>query len=226
LAIGGLTKLKARQAVGAWIALLDDPDIAVRVNAIQALGEIGDPRARDPLIPFLGDLFDHAAVALRKLGETETVEIIERVLQRDASALERLRANGPPETAKLNALGRALGFRACAANAAWALDSLGEVWVIISALDEPDPTAVNAARELGNLGRVEGLPRLRSKSGLFRTTSAELKEVCCEAIAKLEKLAALPRSTSSPAASDLSSLPRPAAPKTVDPATLPRAAEP
>ena len=51
-AIEGLVRLQAREAVGDLIYLLYYPDTAVRVKAIQALGDFGDPRARDSLIPF------------------------------------------------------------------------------------------------------------------------------------------------------------------------------
>jgi HEAT repeat protein len=75
-AVRSLGKLKDRKAAGPLIGMLKDS--SVRPQTAEALGEIGDPSATDPLIKLLDDVRDgvrwEAAEALGKIGDKRAVE--------------------------------------------------------------------------------------------------------------------------------------------------------
>jgi hypothetical protein len=77
---------------------------------------------------------------------------------------------------------------------------------------------------LTELGAVEALPVLRSKTGLIDFPNAQLRDLWNQAIAKLKSLSALPRPAQA-AAPDAETLPRPAGEPETGKETLPRAAE-
>jgi putative membrane-bound dehydrogenase-like protein len=64
-------------AVGALVAALDDPDVTVRLQAITALGRIGNPEAAPKLVPILASddrfLAFAARVALRRINAWKDV---------------------------------------------------------------------------------------------------------------------------------------------------------
>lgn len=206
LAAEGLGRLKASEAVEPLMKILvNSSDVVLQMKAIWALGEIGDARAVPALIPLLGDqrpvrglrLSEHAADALRKLGEGELVEAFFQTLKGNQAALENLKGKHYPEA--VEGLMRALDshYTSRAANAAWAL---------------------------GELGAVEALSKLRSKVGAFSLAPERVKEACKKAIAKLEVLATLPRPAQAGVPS-IETLPRPASVSEVSKETLPRPAD-
>lgn len=95
LAVVGLAKLKAKEAVELMIKFLDSEDEDFVKHVVWALGEIGDPKTTTALIPLLGDLkevSEEAAKSLRKLGAGGVVDAFQRLIYgRDAVALKALR---------------------------------------------------------------------------------------------------------------------------------------
>jgi HEAT repeat protein len=112
-----LRSTKSRHALGVIIRLLEDPDWMVRIVAIKAAGDIGDPAAAAPLIIRLkveneAGLRSLAARALGQVGSREAVDALitwglgdgrSVVRQSAASALGTLQARDA-----LDALCRAL----------------------------------------------------------------------------------------------------------------------
>ncbi len=195
------------RAVAPLLQVLNDADVVLREKAIAALANIGDRRAVPALIPLLGDEAktnrgnfsgrSPAADALRKLGAEELVEAFSQALFRNKAAVETLKKQHQSEFAQ----------------------------AFLRALDSNDATvAVNAAWTLAELGAIEALPVLRSKTGLIDFPNAQLRDVWNQAIAKLKSLSALPR-PAEPATTDTDTLPRPAGAPEMGTETLPRAAE-
>jgi HEAT repeat protein len=169
------------------------------MKAIDALGEIGDERAVSALIPFLGEegetdfggelgrteggrFCDHAARALRRLGQGGLTEAFSQILEGNQEALETL--TGEHRAAVVQGL--------------------------IRALDSPSVRrAVHAAGALAALGAVEALPALRSKAQRRRFAEEQARSLWARAVAHLEILAALPRPAEAEA-TDIGTLPRPA----------------
>jgi HEAT repeat protein len=171
------------------------------------LGVIGDVRAVPAVIPLLGDdartaggnfsSRSAAAAALRDLGRRELVEAFAQTLFRNKAAVEVLKKSHPRE--------------------------FGQAF--LRALDSDDVTiVVNAAWALAELGGVEGLPRLRSKTGLLNFPNKQLREIWHQSIAKLTSLSSLPRSAEA-VAPNVETLPRPAGEPEPSTETLPRAAK-
>jgi HEAT repeat protein len=208
----GLGRLKDAEAVPPLMATLGDASAPVREKVIWALAEIGDARAVPALIPLLGDaepvrgstISALAAEALRKLGEDELTTTFAQTLQGDRAAWENLR--GEHRRAVAQALIKALQSH-----------------------HSSEDVRVQAACALGELGAVEALPTLRLglKLSLVGIVKERVKEACEQAIAKLEALTSLPRSSQAvlPDA-DVESLPRPVTTPQPDTETLPRPTDP
>lgn len=198
-----LAHLKLPEAVVPLLQVLSDPDPVLRLKAVYALGEMGDPRAVAELIPLLGSpewvqdqtLGTAAAEALRKLGEGAAVDRFQRVLDGNLGEVEALRS------------------RAGVFSGAFAL-----------ALDDAQPERVAAAAlALARFSAIEALPEIRAAARRLRQASPEVGERLKEAIAELEMRSALPRPAHAPLPDD-TVLPRPAEAPTPDTDTLPRPA--
>ena len=61
--------------------LIDDPDLSVRLNAVESMGQVGVVQYIDPLITALGraDLADRARVALARYGSTLVQDVAKRL---------------------------------------------------------------------------------------------------------------------------------------------------
>jgi HEAT repeat protein len=195
----GLGRLRDPRGVEPLLQALSDPDAILQMKAIDALGEIGDERAVSALIPFLGEegetdfggelgrteggrFCDHAARALRRLGQGGLTEAFSQILEGNQEALETL--TGEHRAAVVQGL--------------------------IRALDSPSVRrAVHAAGALAALGAVEALPALRSKAQRRRFAEEQARSLWARAVAHLEILAALPRPAEAEA-TDIGTLPRPA----------------
>lgn len=169
-----LGRLRDPRAVEPLLQVLSDPDAVLRAKAIEALGSIGDIRAVPALIPFLGEeevtaegpFCEQAAAALRQLGQGRLTEAFFQVLEGNQEALETL----PGEVRAPVVQG------------------------LIRALDSPAAhRCVQAATALAALGAVESLPALRSSKRSRHFTEVALKAAWNQAVAHLERLAALPR---------------------------------
>lgn len=181
--------LQVPEAVPDLLAVSNDADLNLRVKAVWALGEIGDPAAVPALIPLLGDetpvggwqVSSYAATALRRLGQGALVNALEAALEGcDAGIAHLQRHNAPGLSVALSQL-----------------------------LESPDPMRVaRIAWIAGELGMVELLPHLRARWRTVQATAAssDLKQVA-EAILRLECLTKLPRPAMSPAP-PVHSLPR------------------
>lgn len=237
MAIGGLAKLKSKGATPKLMQILKEAestdDGLLRLQVIQALGEIGDSVAVPALIPFIGDQFA-ADEALQKLGEGELVDAFSRVLNaRDEVALRKLMACPyQSELAKafshhlLNEVYKRYSFaqrlferRMERKREGWFVKAKDKVEAKFQhSLRDVANKAANSAWALGELGLVEGLPALEKAAkriiGSLRG-QRELMETdyvlssCIKAIAKLRLLATLPRPASATDI-DTSVLPRPA----------------
>lgn len=86
-----LGRSKSRSAVKPLIAALNDPDEHVRMIVVRALGEIGDPRAADPLLKLLqvslgrrsewAYYIPYMAQALGKIGDRRAIEPLTDLLK-------------------------------------------------------------------------------------------------------------------------------------------------
>jgi HEAT repeat protein len=169
---------------------LNESDDNLRVKAVWALGEIGDPAAIPALIPLLGDetpvggwqFSSYTAPALRRLGEGALVNALEAALEGSDTGVDALQEHHCPALTET--------FRRL-------LDSL-------------DPLRVaQTAWMCGELGSVELLPLLRQRGRAVRRTAAplDLRRIN-EAIERLEAQTKLPRPAMAPSVS-VHSLPRP-----------------
>jgi ATP/ADP translocase/HEAT repeat protein len=79
--------------------MIDDRSLAVRLNAVEAMGQVGIPQYIDPLIVALGrsDLSDRARAALMRFGEGLVAEVVERLRGQDANLATRTRLLGVVE---------------------------------------------------------------------------------------------------------------------------------
>jgi ATP/ADP translocase/HEAT repeat protein len=79
--------------------MIDDPSLAVRLNAVEAMGQVGIPDYIDPLIVALGrgDLSDRARAALMRYGESLIAEIVERLRDSEVNLATRTRLIGVVE---------------------------------------------------------------------------------------------------------------------------------
>ncbi len=198
-----LARLKVPEAVAPLVRVLSDRDPVLRLKAVYALGEIGDPRTIPALIPLLGSpvwvenrtLGAEAAEALRKLGEGTAVDQFQQVLNGDLGALETLRP-------RAEAFSRAF----------------------MPALDDPQPSrSAYAAAALARFSCLEALPEIRLTARHLHQANPAIREMLAQAIAELEARSALPRPAQAPLPDD-TALPRPAEAPTPDADTLPRPA--
>ena len=79
--------------------MIDDPSLAVRLNAVEAMGQVGLPEYIDTLIVALGrgDLSDRARAALMRYGEGLVDEIAERLRHGQLNLATRTRLLGVVE---------------------------------------------------------------------------------------------------------------------------------
>lgn len=205
LAAGGLGQLKDAGAVDALMSVLNDRDDELRLEAIWALGEIGDPRAVPRLIPFLianeeahGETCkDYAAEALRKLGESQLVDAVHGTMRGEEAAMAQLRQVVRPEV----------------------------VAALIAALGPADfSTTAQAAKVLAGLGALEALDDLEDVWRHRFVMPDAVREACLQAIKQLRTLASLPRAPQS-GATPTDSLPRVSSSSVMMTDTLPRSAD-
>ncbi|MDV2482252.1 HEAT repeat domain-containing protein [Methanoculleus sp. Wushi-C6] len=130
-----------KEAIGYLIGALRDPHHAVRIAAAEALGEIGDPDAVEPLVLLFRDAREDvriaAAAALGRIGD-----------RRSIPALIRLFGDSYH------------GVRVAAADAVviFGRDALG---LLEEAQNDPVPVVrVTAARAIGLIGATESIPAL------------------------------------------------------------------
>ena len=189
-AILALGQLKAQAAVPALLETLVAANPQLRVAALWALGEIGDPQAAPAIVPLLGDgtpAGDHTvrqatAEALQRLGQGELAEAFLAAIDGHREAVGTLRRLSSPGV----------------------LQALSGV---VAGMNSRQ--AAHAAWTLGQLGEVRALPAIRKRAKELRSAPPEELRLFAEAIEQLEVHSALPRPASSPGP-DVSSLPRPA----------------
>ena len=94
--------MKASEAVPALLEALDHPSDRTRIHAIVSLGNIGDPRAEEPLVARLGDsdagIRKAAAFALGGIGGVRALEGLRASL---ADSVADVRWNGALSLARL-----------------------------------------------------------------------------------------------------------------------------
>ena len=79
-----IAKLHAKRDVKGLIKALAYPgEVTVRVNAARALGELGDPRAVEPLVAMLQNKQHFVAEPLARLGDPRAVEPLIAALGED-----------------------------------------------------------------------------------------------------------------------------------------------
>lgn len=161
-----LSEIADSRSVELLIESLCDEDINVRLDAINALGKIGDPCALDALISMLKDMeVRRAAIeALGKIGDNRAVEPLIRELRfYESDAADALVNIGAPA---LEALLAALHseFNRVRAVVAQVLGRIGDaraVKPLIFALEDGDPnvriSVINALAEIGEISAVEAL---------------------------------------------------------------------
>jgi HEAT repeat protein len=90
-AIKGLSKSRDPRAMAALMAALTDESYLVRKEAAQALGDVGDAQAVEPLINLIEDSF-HQAIARTAVGALEKVfvRVAINVVSKDVQAAAAL----------------------------------------------------------------------------------------------------------------------------------------
>lgn len=231
LAVEGLGRLKAKEGVDALMEAVKSLDPDIRATAIWALAQIGDERAVKAIIPLLanksrierqkwlndwvhevlktneqitsshfGTVGAIASAALVQLGQEDLVNAFWKALkEKDEDAVKCLKAMKEFRKEIVEALVVALN-----------VGLVGE--------------ATDAAHLLGELWAFDALPTLRSKARAL-STPEKVREVCLEAIAKLEQLSRLPMPATATEI-DKSILPRPASMSEIAVDKLPRPANP
>ena len=214
------------RAVPSLMRALRDPSSTVRLNAIRALGEIGDQRPIKALIPLLGERVhevrsgpgpawgyergdepgDVAAEALTSLGAGPLVKALDEAVSGNTQPLCDLAGEHRKEI----------------------------IEALVGTLNDPNRRVFgNAFRALADLGAVETLPTLREKAKEIRILRLafenlerrydDLVWMCEAAISDLESLQSLPRPSTSPPDAG-KTLPRPASRAGASSTTLPRSA--
>ena len=144
------------------IAALKDGDVEVRMNAVQALGEIKDPRAVEPLIAALKDMYKYVrGNAARALGEISDQRAVEPLIVALKDENEYVRRQ-----------------------AAWALGEIKEprtVEPLIAALKDKNwDVRENVAKVLGNIKDPRAIEpliaALKDWDGFRRGNAAEALE--------------------------------------------------
>ncbi len=79
--------------------MIHDPSLAVRLNAVEAMGQVGLPEYIDPLVVALGrgELADRARAALLRYGEPLVAEVAERIERGALTLATRIRLLGVVE---------------------------------------------------------------------------------------------------------------------------------
>jgi HEAT repeat protein len=208
-AIGRLKKFGDPRAVTPLCRALQDSNSEVRLGAAEALGVVGDQRSVEPLCKALRDedarVRSAAAVALGKHPDERAVLPLCETLQ-DGDA--QVRRSGS------SALGMAGDERS--------------VGLLVAALRDWD-TGVreHAAAALGKLGRREALQPLQSLlieslllGGFLSASYRGVFIAARDAIKQIKRSTDHPIPSSAPVA-DVTTLPRPANPKSPDASSLP-----
>ena len=155
--------LKKRDVKG-LIGAMNDEERAIRLTAIEALGEIGDPRAVEPLIAALQDgswgVRSYAAAALGAIGDARAVKPLTALIRDSkkvvrkaaAEALSKIGPSSDPES---------LAWYLVALEQWDRVVSLGEAAVepLIAALENGE---IDAARVLGEIGSARATGSLVS----------------------------------------------------------------
>lgn len=198
LAVEGLGRLKAKIAIPHLLGLLRGAEREICEKVIWALGEIGDNSVAPELLPFLGSEFLNGttAKALQKLGSADLVDLFNRAMKRDRTAIDVIK-NHPYRNAFVAGFIRAL-----------------QSWEDISLIP-------SAAWALAELWAVEAIPVLRVQ--VARWLPTEIRQACKRALDKLEMISRLPRAVSH-SEIDTSTLPRPATATDIPLDNLPKAA--
>ncbi len=189
-------KMKAKQDVNGLIkALRYKKNSQVRGNAARVLGEIGDPRAVEPLIDALmeGVVDDLAASALGEIGDPRAVETLLTLLEHESAGMRGAAASALGEIGDPRAVDpliNALGSEDYAIGVRWhvidALGKLGDTRAVepLTALlrDKADDTRLHAARALGKIGDTRAIDPLttaqKDKYGkVRRAATAALKKL-------------------------------------------------
>jgi HEAT repeat protein len=144
---------------------LDSGSKDIRMGAIEALGDSGDPRAVIPLAPFLKDPDNEirweTALALGMLNDKDVIPLLKEALRdrdryvREGAALSLERLSWTPENLLEG------GYFLCARQEWEALSRCGSLAVLpldIASRDKDPEIRQNVARTLGLLGSEEGIP--------------------------------------------------------------------
>jgi hypothetical protein len=88
LTVADVMKMRERNDLDGLIRAMQDPDIAVRAEAVSSLGNLGDPKAVEPLISTLdGDSDPYvrslAAKSLGEIGDPRAMEPLRRAIKND-----------------------------------------------------------------------------------------------------------------------------------------------
>ncbi len=184
-AIRSLGNLKAKESVDELIKMTEDANVhkIVRMNAVYALGEIGDPKALDPLVLALyrdkAFFFHQAGLSLVKIGEPAVDllattmegknEKVNALLQQDADVIE-----GALESNSAKVLGD-IGSPKAVKPLLTILDKVAK-WT-----EEVNQMMVQARvlNALGAIGDKQGLPALLKN---LATDHPEMRMVCTNAL--------------------------------------------
>jgi HEAT repeat protein len=155
------------EVFGVLVEHLNSRSKDIRLGAIEALGDSGDPRAVTPLTPLLQDPDNEirweTALALGMLDDKEVIPSLKAVLRdrdrfvREGAALSLERLSWSPENLLEG------GYYLSARQEWEALSHCGNLAVLpldIASRDRDPEIRLNAARTLGVLGVEEGIPIL------------------------------------------------------------------
>lgn len=208
LAAEYLGLVRARQGTDKLIALTaTGTPPRLRHAAVDALGEIGDPRALPALLGILRDgpppLRGAAATALAYLGDPGAIEPLRKLLAA-SSAKTAPRSNGGSADDPRRFAVRALGGSLRAARAASAAKPNAEIPPALDTLidlaeDAETPVAIAAIAALAAAGDARALPPLRA---LASGGAPDRRRAALTALADLRDVDALPLALDALAAKD------------------------
>ena len=184
-AIRGLGNLKAKEAVDDLIRMTEDPNIhkIVRMNAIYALGEIGDTKAIEPLVLALyrdkAFFFHQAGLSLVKIGDPAVAllastmegknEKVNALLQQDADVIEgALESNAAKVLGDIGSPNAVKPLLATVEKVAKWNEEVNQMMVLTRLLNA-----------LGAIGDKQGLPPILKN---LDTDHPEMRMVCTTAI--------------------------------------------
>jgi HEAT repeat protein len=199
VAISFGAKLNAQDSADAHIASLTAPGWKARWQAAQTLGELGDPRAVQPLIKTLGD--DNqwvrivTAEALGLIGDQKAIPALisglddENIWVRRASVVALGQIGDPraipPLLNRLLGSSESLWPEDLRDTAAKALGDIGEpaIQVLIEALEDSDVWVSGAAaRALGQIGDPQAISPL---SSLIKGKQSWVRSAATQALAQI-----------------------------------------